>query len=205
MEEPEIPSRIEKELFDPKSLHQLLYDHQSQDFKKSRRNLMVITFIILSVGFLGLDLANVKIFGLSLDEASNKSNISLLGISLIIYWWWMFEFYRSRDKEIHIRHQDIVLRKINLLKNETPKLREDYEYITGRSPDTPIPPDDPINIRSLLQEIKDREYAISLFNELTNLNKSALKLVLDVEKFELYLPRVFAVYSFILLIFWLFF
>jgi len=112
------PTRKTSDLIDTKSFHELLYDHQSQDFKKSRRNLMVIAFIIISVWLLGLDLENLKIFGLNLDRTPGKGKIPWIGIILISYWWIMFEIYRKRDKDIHVLHQKLVRTKINDLEVE---------------------------------------------------------------------------------------
>lgn len=233
MEKSAQPSRIENELFDAKSLHKLLYDHQSEDFKKSRRNLMVITFIIISVGVLGIDLTKLNILGLKLSEIHNPGDIYWVGIILIVYWWIMFEIYRERDKNIHSLHRDIVIKKIGDLENEIPLLEEEYNKLPY-SPSTSLPPTNlpPTSLplltdlsssrgtreeiriaqaseaelkRNLLQKIRDRKYAVNLFNKSNKKNQPTLKWVLNVEEFELKFPRALASLSLLVLLFWLIF
>lgn len=205
MEEPKKPFRKENDLFDAKSLHELLYDHQSEDFKKSRRNLMVITFIIISVGVLGIDLTNLNILGLKLSEIPNPRIIYLVGIILIVYWLIMFEIYRKRDKDIHSLHHHIVINQIIDLKNEIPVLEGKLQEADADVAGGVMNPDAYRVRRELLQQIQDREYAVQLFKEMNDRNKPALKWVLNVEEFELKFPRALAYLSMFVLSFWLFF
>lgn len=233
MVEPEKPLRKENHLFDAKSLHKLLYDHQSQDFKKSRRNLMVIAFIVLSVGFLGLELPNLNVFGLTLKNIPDPNRIHWIGIILIGYWYMMFEFYRKRDKDIHTLNHEIIHNEINDLESEIPLLQKEYDKLEKGGvlekevemvkPPTNQPTSLPIlNLRSpaktriksqaeydyennIFQKIQDRKYAVNLSNESNNKYKPTLKWVLNVEEIELKVPRALAFLSLLLLFFWLFF
>jgi len=207
MEEPEElkhPLSKKKDLFDANSLHELLYDHQSQDFKKSRRNLMVITFIVISVWFLGLDLTKLNVFGLKLENISSPIKIHFVGIILIGYWWAMFEFYRIRDKEIQVRRQDIVYKNIAEIKKELPKLEAKYQELVAYSPVKETERDKWELKGNLYYEIQGRRDAINLVNRLNDQNKPALNWALRVEKIELAIPRLFAILSLLLLIRWLF-
>lgn len=215
----ELRLKKQNDLFDEKTLHELLYDHQSEDFKKSRRNLMVITFIIISVGVLGIDLKNLNILGLKLSEIPNPSIIYLVGIILIDYWWIMFEIYRKRDKDIHSLHHDIIIKKIRDLENKIPILEEEYNNFVY-PPSTHLPPSTNLSSSeerrvtvesgaeyksNLYQKIQDRMYAAILFKNSMVKNQPTLKWVLNVEEFEIKFPRALAFLSMCVLSYWLFF
>ncbi len=217
----ELRLKKKNDLFDAKSLHELLYDHQSEDFKKSRRNLMVITFIIISAGVLGVDLTKLNILGLKLREIPNPSSIYLVGIVLIGYWLIMFEVYRKRDKNIHSLHNDIVIKTIRDLEDEIPILEEEYNNFVY-PPSTHLPTsthlssseERRIDVESgaeyksgLYQQIQDRKYAAILFKNSMVKNQPTLKWVLKVEEFEIKFPRALAYLSMSICVlsYWLFF
>lgn len=79
---------------------ELLYDYHSEETKKHRRNLVVTSFIVISICYLELSLGDLTIFGLELSQG-DSFKISLITFILINYWGLMFYLYYRQDWEIH--------------------------------------------------------------------------------------------------------
>jgi hypothetical protein len=85
--------------YDEKIFLDLLHEHKSDDTKKARRNLSVISFVVTAVWILGIRLTDLKVLGVDLTT-SHELNVRLLALVLIGYWGVMFSLAWRHDSEI---------------------------------------------------------------------------------------------------------
>lgn len=186
-----------EKLVDAKSFHELLYDHQSQDFKKSRRNLMVIAFIIISISLMGHDIQDLQVFSLNLKNTSSKITIHWIGIALLAYWWFMFELYRNRDKKIRNRREILTHQEIEALDNELTDNEDDLQ----EHPEYYERLDNLQERNDKTNKIRAIKNALKYFKNLEKWNKPTLNLVLKVEFIELLIPRMISYSALLILLF----
>jgi len=85
--------------YDEKVFLELLQEYKSDDVRKARRNLSVVSFVVISVWVLGIKLTELKVFGIDLTKSS-ELNVLLLGLVLTGYWVAMFSLAWRHDREI---------------------------------------------------------------------------------------------------------
>lgn len=78
---------------------ELLKPYASEEQKKSRRNIDVSSFVVLSIYFLGKSLTEIQVLGFNL-HGSNHFLVLILASVLIAYWLIMYLVYFRRDSEI---------------------------------------------------------------------------------------------------------
>lgn len=88
----ELPKDFEKEYMS------LITDFSSDDTKKLRRNIIVSSFIILSVNYLGLSLNDVKAFGLDLSNA-HDNKVYIIALIMMVFWFILFFINHVKDHE----------------------------------------------------------------------------------------------------------
>jgi hypothetical protein len=76
----------------------LIADFSSDDTKKLRRNLVVSSFIILSVNFLDLSLNDVKAFGLDLSS-THDNKVYIIALIMMVFWFILFFINHVKDHE----------------------------------------------------------------------------------------------------------
>lgn len=78
----------------------LLYDYQSDETKKTRRNLTVSSFVVVALHLIGKKLSDARFFWTHLEDSDQRW---LLGIAaaVLIYWVAMGVLYVLRDKQLH--------------------------------------------------------------------------------------------------------
>ena len=166
------------EKVDPRPFFELLYDHQSQDFKKARRNIMIFSSVVISSWILGQEIA----IGKWLNQNNGEVDIFrsyIIFLVLLVYWWVMYEIYRNRDKKIQTRKIEIVQSEIR----ELERLRENFKRRKASSTndsDRGILGADISKIEGLLRQHEESEEK----------NRSALKWASIVESIELWIPRI---------------
>lgn len=88
----ELPKYFEKEYMS------LITDFSSDDTKKLRRNLIVSSFIIISVNYLGLSLNDVKAFGLDLSS-THENKVYIVALIMMVFWFILFIINHVKDHE----------------------------------------------------------------------------------------------------------
>lgn len=106
-----------------KGMLELLYDYHSDETKKNKRNLVVTCFIIITIYFIGVTLADLKVFGLDISKG-NPKNILIIALILIHYWGGLFYIYFRQDIEIHKERQHILSNHITSLEQRKLKLEK---------------------------------------------------------------------------------
>ncbi len=106
----ELPPTYEKDYLE------LLYDYHSDETKKSRRNVIVVSFVVVSIHFLGLNLADIKA-GVELAKANPQAMIAL-AMALILYWLVMFLAYSFSDRQIHHERRYLLSKLADDLETE---------------------------------------------------------------------------------------
>jgi len=78
----------------------LLYDYQSDETKKTRRNLTVASFVVVALHLIGKKLSDTRFFWTDLEGSDQRW---LLGIAaaVLVYWVAMGILYALRDKQLH--------------------------------------------------------------------------------------------------------
>lgn len=85
--------------YDEKEFLDLLQEYKSDETKKARRNLSVISFIIACASILGVRFTELKIFNADISKAPELL-VLFLGFLLVVYWTTMFLLSWTHDKEI---------------------------------------------------------------------------------------------------------
>lgn len=107
----ELPNDFEKEYMS------LVADFSSDDTKKLRRNLIVSSFIIISVNYLGLSLNNVKAFGLDLSS-THDNKVYIIALIMMIFWFILFFINHVKDHEaFKEKHRNLNI-PVNIIKEQ---------------------------------------------------------------------------------------
>lgn len=117
---PQLPESFEKDYLD------LLKPFVSEEQKKSRRNVLVTSFTVISIYLLGKSLAELNVFGLHLGD-SNDYAILVLAALLITYWLAMYLAYLKRDDEIQKEQQHLLLNHVERIKERIVVLNKNIE------------------------------------------------------------------------------
>jgi len=93
-----LPASYEKDILE------ILLLHKSDESRRSRRNLVVASSIVIVIHLLALSYKSISIFGLKLNEGSELDIISL-AIIFILYWLFMFIMHSRNDEEYNTRRR----------------------------------------------------------------------------------------------------
>lgn len=99
---------------DQKQFLDLLQVHKSEDAKKARRNFSFVSFIVISAWILGIQLTEIKVFGVDLSRSS-ELYILVIAFLLLAYWASMFFLSYRHDSEIQKEreiHLNLVVEQI---------------------------------------------------------------------------------------------
>lgn len=107
----ELPPTYEKDYLD------LLYDYHSDETKKTRRNLIVTSFLVIAVRFIGIPLSDIKLFGVDLTHGDIRA-ISLIFILLLAYWFVMFIVYSLYDHRLQSERRELLSKHVRSLYGE---------------------------------------------------------------------------------------
>lgn len=105
---------------DQKEFLALLQEHKSEDTKKARRNLSTVSFVVISIWLLRINLKDVKVLGVDISHSAEVP-VLLIVATLLVYWLIMFLVSWRHDKEIQAERQrflDVQVKRFN----------ERYEY-----------------------------------------------------------------------------
>ena len=136
-----LPDNYEKNFWD------LLIPVVTEGTAKNRRNLIVISFIIISIYVLDKSLTDLRVFGLSI-EGSNKGYVLVLAILLIAFWTFMFIGNYLKDLDINLERKHILNKNIESLKTSKERFEKKYSDVADDHPN-----------KRTMKEIQ-REYSI---------------------------------------------
>lgn len=117
---PPLPESYEKDFLE------LLKPFVSEEQKKSRRNVLVSSFTVMSIYLLGKSLTELNVFGLHLG-GGNKYAVLILAALLLIYWLVMYLAYSKRDDEIQKEQQYLLLKHVDGIKERIVVLNKNIE------------------------------------------------------------------------------
>lgn len=117
---PQLPESFEKDYLN------LLKPFVSEEQKKSRRNVLVTSFTVMSIYLLGKSLTELNVLGLHLGD-SNDYAILVLATLLITYWLAMYLAYSKRDDEIQKEQQHLLLKHVEGIKDRIVVLNKNIE------------------------------------------------------------------------------
>lgn len=164
--------------YDEKPFLDLLQEYKSDDVRKARRNLSVISFVVISVWLLGIKLTELKVFGVDLTKSS-ELNVLLLGLALTCYWFTMFSLAWRHDKEIQKERSVLLTATVSQLQDRLAAI----EAIKKRNESgSGYVPDDYAEVKSAL-EVYERQKART---------ETATKLGRIMNNMELYIPLALA-------------
>ena len=169
---------------------ELLKPYVSEEHKKSRRNVVVTSFVILSIYLLGISLTEIRIFGIDLN-GSNKFTVLALALLLIIYWLAIYLAYARRDLEIQKEQERLLLSSV--------------EKVKERMDQAQVKMDEHKNSRGGASSHWSSEFGSAksnyiIYENQINRTKKAGKLNSLLAKVEYWLPVVLAVVSIIVLV-----
>ena len=96
-----LPENFEREFWD------LMFPVVTDGTTKSRRNLLVSSFVIVALYILGKSLSDLNVFGFSL-EGSDKKTILYIAIALILFWVSVFSFNVAKDRDLNAERKLIL-------------------------------------------------------------------------------------------------
>ncbi len=98
-------------------------DHYSDDTKKSRKNMMVITFIVLSLQYLEISITDIKFFGIEL-ASTHEFKIRVIAFILLSYWYILYLAFFIKDNNLLKAKRSTLLDYIKSIKPEL----KNYSY-----------------------------------------------------------------------------
>lgn len=117
---PQLPESYERDYLES------LKPFVSEEQKKSRRNILVSSFTVISIYFLGKSLAELNVFGLHLGGSNNYA-VLVLASALIIYWLAMYLAYSKRDDEIQKEQSHLLLKHVETIRVRIAQLNKSIE------------------------------------------------------------------------------
>lgn len=152
--------------------------------KKSRSTIIFISFLILSVWFLNLEINNIRLFGVQLTD-SNVLKILILTLVVLVFWILIYSINLYRDKCIQAE-------KKSQLDNRFAEIKIRYEFIINKKEenlDYSYPKD--------WLEIKEAIAMQSAFSDRTNSLKNMQNFIIWIDSC---LPYAMAFVALVLLI-----
>ncbi|MFA6902887.1 MAG: hypothetical protein WC236_07390 [Gallionellaceae bacterium] len=169
------------ERYDEKAFLDLMQEYKSEDTRKARRNLSVISFVVISVSVLGIKLNELKILGVDLSRSS-ELNVLLLGLGLIGYWSVMFSLAWRHDREIQKERTVALTATVAELRERLTKIEQIKEQNAGKSG---YVPDDYAEVKS----------ALDTYERQQNRTVRATRLGQVIREMELHVPGSLALVS----------
>lgn len=163
---------------------ELLKPYASEEQKKSRRNIDVSSFIVLSIYFFGKSLTEVQVLGFNL-HGSNHFLVLILASVLITYWLIMYLVYFRRDSEIQKEQEVLLLRHVQQVKERMNETQNQLNNIVGA---------DTGGMRShWSSELNNARNQYSIYERQQERTKKAGILNMAIHKVEFWLPVILAV------------
>lgn len=91
---------------------ELIEPYQSEETMKTRRNLMVASFIIVALSYVGIPLEKIRLFATDLQGADLRA-IYIVAFAIIGYWSVVFIFLWFRDREMQKERSTLLLKLVN--------------------------------------------------------------------------------------------
>lgn len=110
---------------------ELLKPYASEEHIKTRRNVVVTSFVVLSIYLLGRSLTEISVFGVKL-EGSNKFSVSALALVLITYWLIMYLTYFCRDYEIQKEQECLLLSGVQKVKARMDEMQVNIDAVINK-------------------------------------------------------------------------
>lgn len=173
-----LPDSFEKEYFD------LLIPITTDGVLKNRRNLMVSSFIIVSIYFLDKSLSDLKVLGLSL-EGANGNKILVLGLLLIVFWLIMYIAHLIKDSEINRERRHLLDVYVIDLRERLNSSKESFNHLKEDHP----------NKRAII----DLEKQYGIYTNQLDRTRRARIVAAVIEYIEKYLPIAMSIFSFYLI------
>lgn len=166
--------------YDEKTFLDLMHEYKSEDTRKARRNLSVVSFIVISVWVLGIKLTELKVFGADLSRSS-ESNVLLLGLVLIGYWSVMFSLAWRHDRAIQNERAVALTSTVSQLRERMARIEKIIEEKKARG--SSYVPDDYAEVKAGLEAYERQQ---SRTASATNLGRA-------IREMELQIPGALAV------------
>lgn len=122
-----LPDSFEKESWD------LMIPVSTEGTIKSRRNVIVGSFTILTLYILGKSLTELRVFGLSL-EGSDQARILVIGLVLIIFWLMAFVANWVKDFELNKERKLLIGQVVENLKMQKENMESRYAHVDDNHP-----------------------------------------------------------------------
>lgn len=172
----QLPESHERDYLD------LLKPYTSEEHIKTRRNVVVTSFVVLSIYFLGRSLTDISVFGVNL-KGSNDLLVLVLAIVLIAYWLIMYLAYFRRDFEIQEEQKRLLLREVERVRN---RINECQTHIDNLG--------DAGHMRThWTTELASAKTAYSIYENQLSRTKNAGMLNVALKKVEFWLPVIVSV------------
>lgn len=102
---------------DPQKVFDFLQPIESPSTKRTRTLLVSFSTVILVGAFAGVDIADVKLFGLTFDCA-NRGRVYLVGSILILFWLVLLGVNQYRDVALNRERKILLDAEIELIKRQ---------------------------------------------------------------------------------------
>lgn len=123
-------------LYDQKEFLDLLQPWTSEETKRSRRALILISFIVISIWLLEIKITNVRLFGVDLSQ-STEVPVLCIALSLLSFWAVMFQIHRVKDQETQYERARLLDSVISKFVGEY----ERYATVREKQKHAYVPPD----------------------------------------------------------------
>jgi hypothetical protein len=100
--------------YNKKEFIDLLLEYRSDESKKARRNVTVISFVILTAWYLNLHLSNMTLLGMNISKASEVP-VLVVAFVLLVYWSSVFLLAWIQDSEIQKERSLILNEQVTYL------------------------------------------------------------------------------------------
>lgn len=121
----EVPQPFEKEYLE------LLYDYSSDEAKKTRRNLSVASFVIISCYLVNIPLGELRIFTSDLHNADIQA-VRIIAIALLLFWSILYVVYIRRDAGIQKERKYFVDKEVQKLEEQIRTYENDISEAVKR-------------------------------------------------------------------------
>lgn len=165
----------------------LLTEYRSEESRRARRNVNVISFVVLAAWLLDIPLTDVRAFGINLTNRS-LCPVLYIALALLGYWTYVLWMTRARDREIEKERVQVLIEGIKPLlekREELRQRRERGEVLAG-----------------LLMTI-DEKKALKAFELQQERTKSAIQFNKVIGNGEWILSVILSTFAFLVLLIWI--
>jgi len=181
---PKLPESHERDYLE------LLKPFTSEEQIKTRRNVVVTSFVVLSIYFLGRSLTDISVFGVNLKDSNDVFVLALTAI-LIAYWLIIYLIYFRRDFEIQKEQERLLLSHVKKVKDRIDESQSNLEKLG----------DDIGGMRPhWATELNNAKTYYSIYENQLNRTKSAGTLNVVLKKVEIWLPVIVSTAALLLMI-----